>query len=844
MTTGNASKHPGFLLDAFQRQAITAIDEGRSVVVAAPTGAGKTVVAEHAVRVALGRGRKAFYTTPIKALSNQKYHDLSREHGSGRVGLLTGDNSLNGEAPVVVMTTEVLRNMLYARGSLLDRLSYVVLDEVHYLEDPYRGSVWEEVIIHLPAQIGLVCLSATVSNSEELASWVSLVRGPTELVVEHTRPVELVHEYLLEDRSTGALRLIPTLVDGRPNPEGERLDPDTGSGRPRGPGARRPRGRWVTPRRIDVIRLLEQRGLLPAIYFLFSRAGCDEAARACLNGGLRLTSPEEEDSIAEIAERHLGMLSEADLGVLGHAEWFRCLRAGIASHHAGLVPPFKEAVEACFLEGLVKAVFATETLALGINMPARSVVIERLTKFTGETHEFLTPGQYTQLAGRAGRRGIDEIGHALVLWSPWVRFREVAKLAASREFVLRSSFRPTYNMAANLIRSHQPDEAFRLLNLSFAQFQADQEVVEIERTRTSLAGRIAELRRGVQEELPPETDLDSLLLEDRAERRARRRDVEAALRALAPGDVVTTGGAAVALLSLAQRGPYSQLRWVDAEGRVTTSHSTTITSPPVLIGSLSLPEPFVPTAPESQAAIARALRMEYGTVTPPGPAGTPPTRKIRHLRRLMGEMREAELHLAEAADSLGQRFARVLEVLEAWEYLEGWALNPRGERLARIYHECDLLVTECLDRGLFDDLAPAELAALVSCFTYERRSGEVPPPPWYPTRELRLRHTEVEAVHSELNELERQAGVPPTRAPDPSFVHLAHAWSAGADLDELLEEEELSGGDFVRTVKQLIDLTRQVAVVAPDPGTRRSAHAAGDLLLRGVVAASAFVRLD
>ncbi|MEL7207055.1 MAG: DEAD/DEAH box helicase, partial [Actinomycetota bacterium] len=422
---------------------------------AAPTGAGKTVVAEHAIARTLGaRSGRAFYTTPIKALSNQKYRDLVARHGVDSIGLLTGDNAVNGDAPIVVMTTEVLRNMIYAGRELAD-LEFVVLDEVHYLQDAYRGPVWEEVIIHLPEHVRLVCLSATVSNTEQLAEWIRTVRGPTDSVLEQERPVELEHLYLVGDREAGELRMIPPGAAGEPNPDGHGFDRARVLGRRRGG---RPRRRFHTPDRVATTELLAAAGLLPAIHFIFSRKGCDEAGRAVTSAGLRLTTDAERRRITAIADEHLAGLGPDDLQALGHASWRAGLEQGIATHHAGLVPPFKEAVEQCFVEGLVKVVFATETLALGINMPARSVVVENLSKFTGETHELLTPAQYTQLTGRAGRRGIDDHGTAVVLWSPFVSFGQVAGLAASRRFELTSSFRPTYNMAANLVRRHDPAE--------------------------------------------------------------------------------------------------------------------------------------------------------------------------------------------------------------------------------------------------------------------------------------------------------------------------------------------------------------------------------------------------
>ena len=493
-------------LDRFQLEAMAHIDAGRSVLVAAPTGAGKTLVAEHAIRRALGAGERAFYTTPIKALSNQKYRDLVGGLGSARVGLLTGDNVINPDADVVVMTTEVLRNMLYA-GRSLDQLAVVVLDEVHYLEDSFRGPVWEEVILTLPERVSLVCLSATVSNTDELGGWLESVRGATGVVVETERPVALTNLYAVADRRGERLHVLSTLVDDRPNPEGHRFDPERGAGRNR---RHRPRRPWRAPSRSDLIDVLTKRDLLPVIWFVFSRNGCDEAAAAMARDDVRLTSSDEAMRIRIIADQRLATLEASDVAVLDAAGWLSNLERGIAAHHAGLVPAFKETIEQCFAEGLVRVVFATETLALGVNLPARSVVVDKLTKFTGEHHEALTPGQFTQLTGRAGRRGLDERGHAIVPWSPFTTFAQVAALAGSRSFRLRSAFRPTYNMAVNLLKRLDAESVRRLLGRSFAQYQADVSVSltqqRLVRERQRLASLEAHVGNG-QDPDPTDSDL-------------------------------------------------------------------------------------------------------------------------------------------------------------------------------------------------------------------------------------------------------------------------------------------------------------------------------------------------
>jgi ATP-dependent RNA helicase HelY len=855
-----------FELDPFQRRAIELIDADHSVLVSAPTGSGKTVVAEHAVARAVAEGGKAFYTTPVKALSNQKFHDLVVRHGADRVGLLTGDNAINGDAPVVVMTTEVLRNMVYARSPALRDLRFVVLDEVHYLQDAYRGPVWEEVIVHLPADVRLVCLSATVSNAGELADWIGTVRGPTEVVVEERRPVQLESLYGVDDRTAGELRIIPVLVNGRPNRDGTRYDVD-----PRQPWrGGRPRRRYATPRRIDVVERLDVEGLLPAIYFIFSRAACDDAVNSIRSAGVRFTDAGERTRIRDVVERHVEGLSDDDLAVLDYGQFAASLESGVAAHHAGMVPPFKEAVEACFVAGLVKVVFATETLALGINMPARSVVIEKLTKFTGERHEFLTPAQYTQLTGRAGRRGIDDHGSALVLWSPFVGFDEIATLAASRSFRLTSAFRPTYNMAANLVRRYPADEARRLLNLSFAQYQADRAIVQLETRLTRREALLAELRAEATCELG---DVDEYLRLVGADRRAARRAaedrgetgsaVEVALRRLKPGDVIWIGGRGagkVAVLSVAhRRGGAVRVRVITGQRRVLGLGAADFDEPPEVLATVPLPTPFAPKSAGFQKAVSQALhrvdarppRSDRRRTEANGPVHDHPVARCpdrdAHLRaarradRLQAEVESMRRQVAARQETLARTFERILELLEAWGHLDGWGLTRRGEQLVRIYHECDLLIAECLDEGVLDGLDAASLAGLVSTFTYEHRSSTPPPEPWFPTRALAHRFERIEQLATELNDDERRLRLPPTRRPDPGFLPLAHAWATGDHLERVLEDEELSGGDFVRNVKQLLDLLRQIADAAAQPTTAAAARQAATDVFRGVVAASSAV---
>ena len=871
-----------FPIDRFQREAFDALDDGKHVVVAAPTGSGKTVVAEYGIDATIRDGKRAFYTAPVKALSNQKYRDLIAHHGEDKVGLLTGDNSINGDAPIVVMTTEVLRNMIYGRSRTLDDLGLVVLDEVHFLQDTFRGPVWEEVMIHLPHHVRLVCLSATVSNVAELAEWISTVRGSTEAITELRRPVELANQYLVKDRTEGRLHLLPTFVGGAVNRDAVRLDesairhaPRSSAGQSRkeanrtGNAKGAHRRKLVPPGRVETLELLDDRQMLPAIFFIFSRNQCDEAAKSCVDAGVRLTTEAEQAAIRVIIDERLGVLDPADLAVLGYDQFVRQLEAGVAAHHAGMVPPMKEVVEACFIEGLVKAVFATETLAVGINMPARSVVIEKLTKFTGEHHEQLTPGEYTQLTGRAGRRGIDDRGSAVVLWSPWVRFDEVAKLAGSSQFHLRSAFRPTYNMAANLIRTYESERAHDLLNLSFAQYQADRDIVKmqarLERRRHALAELQAEAKS-------PLGDIEEYRTLRNAEREARRfgrdervEEIEAALRWLAPGTVIYLmkgkHRGPVVVMTSASRKDGAQLRVVNKGGDSLQATAEDFDAAPAALGSVKMPPNFAPNRKDFRQELAYRLRktslaQPQNTSNRRGrrntvdadlhPVARDPDLKQRmqaagQAARVAREVAEIEGRVHGKTQTLARDFDRILGVLEAYGYADvaDWDLTPDGEMLARIFHECDLFVAEVVRAGLLDGLGAADLAALVSTLVYEHRSSEPPPRPWFSNDEIRGRWQRIAAISEDLAAHERSAGVNEHRGPDPTFAAIAYAWVAGEGFAEVVDADELTGGDFVRTTRQLVDLLRQLAIVAPSRATRRAAGQAAEAAFRGVVSDSA-----
>jgi ATP-dependent RNA helicase HelY len=915
-----------FEFDEFQLKACRALNEGHGVLVAAPTGSGKTVVGEFAVHLAISRGRKCFYTTPIKALSNQKYNDLVRRYGAAKVGLLTGDNAVNGDAPVVVMTTEVLRNMLYAGSPTLAGLSHVVLDEVHYLADRFRGAVWEEVIIHLPESVTLTALSATVSNAEEFGDWLTSVRGGTSVIVDEHRPVPLWQHMLVSNRLydmfASPVKGQADQPDQRPevNPELIRVSQRDATryrsqghysqhggrngDRRRQPGPRqpsRPGGgaagsagfaggrspRFVPPRRAEVIARLDRAGLLPAITFIFSRAGCDAAVQQCLAANLRLTTPDEAKEIAELVADRTGDIPDDDLPVLGYDDWLAGLTRGVAAHHAGLLPTFKEVVEELFAAGLIRAVFATETLALGINMPARTVVIERLDKWNGETHAALTAGEYTQLTGRAGRRGIDVEGHAVVLWQPGTDPLAVAGLAGTRTYPLNSSFQPSYNMAVNLVGQVGRERAAKLLESSFAQFQADRAVVGLarkaRRLRESVAGLGASCDRGdFMEYARMRSDLSQLEKGQSKDRSvARREAVTESLGSLGRGDIIVVPGgrrAGTAVVLEPGRNALAPAPLILTEHRQLKRLSPAECPEPVVaVLRIPIPGRFNPKSPQHRKDLTATMRNKLagvdlaagagGAGVAGGARGRPlasqageTDHQIADLRRRLREHpchgcpdaqvharqtdkfmrgeREAEAldrRVASRAHVIARTFERVCALLGQLGYLDGDKVTTDGRMLAGIYSELDLLTAECLRRGVWAGLNPAELAACVSALTFEARRPEDAGPPRLPGSRVATAVAAMTRLWGELDGTEHDHRLSFLREPDFGFAWTSHAWASGRTLEHLLTAD-LTPGDFVRAVKQLIDLLDQIRAAAGKGELAETAAAAIRALRRGVVA--------
>ena len=727
-----------FELDPFQIEACHALENGKGVLVAAPTGAGKTIIGEFAVDLVINSGGKCFYTTPIKALSNQKFTELCAKYGESKIGLLTGDTSINSEAQIVIMTTEVLRNMIYSNSKTIDDLKYVVMDEVHYLADKFRGAVWEEILIHLSDAVQIISLSATVSNAEEFGEWLQTVRGETEVIVSEIRPVPLYQHVLFGNR------LLDLFGENQKlNPELTRLERDS---------YRQVRGNWRDkpkgPKplmRSEVIEKLDREGLLPAITFIFSRNNCDAAVRQCLAAGIKLTNTDERKIIRSVIAKNMKNLAEEDLVVLGYYEWADALERGIAAHHAGLLPAFKVTVEELFQQGLVKAVFATETLALGINMPARTVVLEKLSKWNGEGHVAISPGEYTQLTGRAGRRGIDIEGNAVILWNNDLDSTSVGGLASTRTYPLKSSFKPTYNMSINLISQFGSSRARTSLESSLAQFQADKAVV-------GLAKQIRK-NEGARDDLFNQSKCDQ-------------------------GDFVEYSSMRAAIKKLETDSKRSKRKRHEIEEE---------------IGSIR-------KRMKNHACHGCPDRENHSRIA-------------ERAQRLQREIDGLQERINSRTNVIAKRFDRIKLILDKFGYINNDAIAQSGKMLAKIYGETDLLIAESIQAGVFNQLSPADLVAVISSCIYESRNEEAAK---VPRGEVQNALAIISKIYGKIHEAESDLNLEPMRAPDFGFCWASHKWASGHSLTSILKGSDLTVGDFVRSMKQIIDLLRQLRAAAPD----------------------------
>jgi superfamily II RNA helicase len=851
-----------FALDDFQVEAIRAIDADQSVIVSAPTGSGKTLVAEYAIQSAIETDRRIAYTTPLKALSNQKYNDFVRAYGAEKVGILTGDVKVNPQAQVLVMTTEILRNALF--GSGLDNLGYIVLDECHYMGDEGRGTVWEEIIVGAPKDVLLVGLSATVSNVKEIADWISIVHRPIVPIFHPERPVPL--HYSIADLA-GDVHDIADVRRGT-----ARVVGDESRGHD-------DRGRWYTRRVVDptvLIEALEAKGWLPAIYFIFSRAGCERAMQDVLAEGRPLITREQRREVDAILGEAVAENPSIGESALSQAV-FQGLRIGVATHHAGILPGLKRLIETLFERGLCRVVFATETMSLGIHMPARAVALQGLTKRTDRGFRSLSHNELTQMAGRAGRRGIDPEGQCVIALDARDGLEDLLRVVDGDPEPIESQFKLGYGSAALLLGTGAPPDVLRKrIESSFGQYQNLKRIREmeaevralddaLERARAYEApcgdfARIGRYRRARQEVQARRQATG------RGGRRGERSPVEAEPGRLA---LVRRKGAPSLAMILGVHSMRGHRTLFDAllpHGAVVRLKSGLIkrifwATPPLHVPRdlrrgeprglrhlteqlerLNVAELLAHEREQGPEAVLGAIechRCPWGATTRCEHAS-------RDLERLEERAQQRRAALDAFRNAYWQEFLRVVEVLEQYRAVRDGRLEPKGALIAALRHDNELLLAETVWRDLFDDLTVAEAAALCSALLEESRSGEPQLARLFlkkrPKLKRRLDHLLQVADGVWQAQRARHLGMPVTV--HPGFMPAVFRWASGEDDWSSIVSESFGGheGDLVRAMRRLIDLLRQVAE-GPEvpPATARLLAQAARLIDRGIVLESALI---
>ncbi len=854
-----------FPIDDFQIQALKSIDAKKSVLVAAPTGAGKTLIAEYGIEKALHDQQRLFYTTPIKALSNQKFRDFSEMFGVANVGLLTGDRRINPAAPILVMTTEILRNMIYSESEDLGDLGWVVMDEVHYLADKFRGAVWEESLILLPDSVKIICLSATVSNAEEFGLWLESIRGQIDVVVSEKRPTPLWRLVYQEKK------LVDLFTKTKVSPEGV-LNPIlvNSYGKAKRNDSRQSfkRGGLTDQDRMSLILDLDKTNKLPGIFFIFSRNGCDKAAESLTRSNFTLLNKIEREQVLAIVQERTHGISQDDLAALDFSQFCELVSRGLATHHAGMLPIFKEIVEELFQDSLIKVVFATETLSLGINMPARTVIVESLRKFDGVKHVDLTPGEFTQLTGRAGRRGIDDEGYSVVPITAGVSAQTVASLASARTYPLRSSFRPSYNMSLNLIDKFGPKRGLEYLERSFAQFQLDRQVSHLVTRSHEIKSQVKKAAEDIGVDLDIVKDYfllnneyQTMLREDRIKQSFSNHLNDLNENRLRPGAVihlhdqpaeifvVTDVNMAKGNLSVVSVASYQKFSWED------------INAWPEVYDYVRIPRGFNPRDKIARKRLIAQVRKRpfvsiqrtdldkseiaiLGDKLKIHPFHDLTDKDIKltkcsKLIRLENDLSKLELKISSRTSSLARQFRQICNMLEHLGYISAdELLTDKGENLSNIYAECDLLLAECLSLGVLENLTTNELAAVLSVFIYESRNSSDEKTFTLPTRNTKQAVIRVENILASIRELEGSRNIQLTRSIDAGFANAIHDWLIKERLDVILLDSDLVPGDFVRWVKQLIDLCNQISNCNIPDSLRKQVKEVKKAATYGIVSAS------
>ena len=737
-----------FELDDFQKDACRCITDGKSVVVCAPTGAGKTVIAQHAIHCALEQDKKVFYTTPLKALSNQKYNDFSEKYGVDKVGLLTGDTSINRDAQIVVMTTEVFRNMLYGTnfGSVTDNLKdvkYVILDEVHYMNDEQRGTVWEESIIYCPTNVQIVALSATVANADKLTEWINTVHSRTELINTDFRPVPLRFYYF---DSSQPNTLLPLLTpNGTLN---KKIKPEKKEFK---------RGKAVQKRNTvkDVVRNLHEKNMLPAIYFTFSRKKCDEQMEKCAS--LCLVTPKEQEEIRQIIDDYI-----AENPYLYKNKHIEYLMLGVASHHAGLLPGWKVLVEKLFQKGLIKVVFATETLAAGINMPARSTVISSISKRTDSGHRTLTPSEFLQMSGRAGRRGMDEIGYVVIVGTPFQTPEEVAELVLSDANPLESKFSPSYSMVLNLLQRFTLEEAKELVLKSFGYFSSNSRIEPLLAVKDEYECKIDECNSFVCYCKKTNDDL----LE------------------------------------------YNKIREIYVQNRrifKTIQKQEKKKNRP-------LNEEAAEFGRQTKAMLQKMHSYECDTCK----LFKKHMKILDVLERYKAKEKALEKEIEKQKDIFWNKFLSHRAVLMDYGYIKDDYPTERGVTISQIRSENELFLAQVIFSGVLDGLTPAELASVICAITTEdMRADLYSQLPLSPN--VRKKLNKIKDIRRDLDKKQKNHDVE-----DPMYINgyyspLIEMWATGSEWDDIIDQVDMGEGDIVRCFKRVIDVLRQFCTISNIP---------------------------
>lgn len=737
-----------FELDDFQKEACEIIDNGESVVVCAPTGAGKTVIAQHAINNALKQGCRIFYTTPLKALSNQKFYDFCEQYGADKVGLLTGDTSINRGAQIVIMTTEVFRNMLYGTnfGAVADNLKdvrYVVLDEVHYMNDEQRGTVWEESIIYCPTNIQIIALSATVANCDELTNWINTVHSKTKLVNTDFRPVPLRFFYF---DSSQPYKLLPLLTpDGKLN---NKIKPE----KPQWARGKDKRKKTYVK---QIIQNLADNDMLPAIYFTFSRKKCDEQMEKC--SGLGLNTRKEQEEIKAFIEEFIA--ENPHLYGNKHIEY---LIQGVASHHAGLLPAWKNLVEKLFQKGLIKVVFATETLAAGINMPARSTVISSTSKRTDSGHRMLTANEFLQMSGRAGRRGMDEVGYVTVVGTPFQTPEEVAELVLSDSNPLESKFSPSYSMVLNLLQRFNLEESKELILKSFGYYSSDYRLKPI-------LFQLEQYDKEIEERsfICPNKLSDDKMLE------------------------------------------YDKLRFLYVQNRQTYKK--------IVKQEKSKHRPLSPEVLEFGTRNKEELHKLQTFACDTCKLYKKHSKNLEVLKRIDSKKKKLLKEIEKQKDIYWNKFIAHRAVLKEYGYIQNDYPTEKGKTTSQIRSENELYLAEIIFSGVLENLTPSQLAGVICALTTEELRIEIPYIPF--SEPVRKTLNQIRNIKRKLEKVQSKYDIEAPLYINPYFSSLIELWVEGAEWETVSEQIEIGEGDIVRAFKRVVDVLRQLTTIDNVPET-------------------------